>query len=109
MNLIKYILIAAFFSPLTYAKEEIAETSIHAIEVEHFIVNWSPNSQNLGSAIIYPCASCTPTTMTFNKDTILLINGEDHPIEELGSKVDWSGLITTTNQAPTEITQIRIY
>ena len=110
MNFIKYIFAAAvFFSPVINAEEKIAEASIQAIEVEHFIVNLSPNGQDLGRAIVYRCADCTPTTMTFNKDTELLINGEIRPIEDIGSKVDWSGLITVTDDAPTKIIKIRIY
>jgi len=110
MNVINYILAATvLFSSVIHAEEKTPEASIQAIEIEHFIVNWSPNDQDLGRAIIYRCAGCTPTTMTFNKDTELLINGEIRPIEDIGSKVDWSGLITVTDDAPTKIIQIRIY
>lgn len=110
MNVINYILAATvLFSSVIHAEEKTPEASIQAIEIEHFIVNWSPNDQDLGRAIVYRCADCTPTTMTFNKDTELLINGEIRPIEDIGSKVDWSGLITVTDDAPTKIIKIRIY
>lgn len=110
MSLRKHILAAALlFSSLTHAEEKNTEVAIQAIEVEHFIVNWSPNDDHLGRVIIYRCADCAPTTMTFSKDTALLINGENHPIEAINRKVDWSGLITVTDNAPTKIIQIRIY
>lgn len=110
MNVINYILAATvLFSSVIHAEEKTTEVSIQAIEIEHFIVNWSPNDQDLGRAIVYRCADCTPTTMTFNKDTELLINGEIRPIEDISSKVDWSGLITVTDDAPTKIIKIRIY
>ena len=110
MNVINYILAATvLFSSVIHADEKNPEASIQVIEIEHFIVNWTPNSQDLGRAIIYRCADCTPTTMTFNKDTELLINGENRPIEEISSRVDWSGFITVTDHAPTKIIKIRIY
>lgn len=109
MTLSKYLFAAAvLFSSSIYAEEKATETLIQAIEVDRFMVNWSPNSKELGRAIVYPCAECTPTTMTFDQNTVLLIDGKSVPIEELGRKVDWSGLITVTNQAPTKIIQIRI-
>lgn len=110
MSLIKYIFVAAvLLSSPVHAEEKDTEISVQATEVEHFIVSWSPNSESLGRAIIYRCADCAPTTMTFSNDTELLINGKYSPIETLSSKVDWSGLITVNNDAPTKIIQIRIY
>ena len=110
MNPNKFILAAAvLFSAISQADEKTKEVSIDAIEVEHFIINWSPNSKNLGRALIYSCDGCAPVTMTFNKDTALVMNGKNQPIEAIKSKVDWSGLITVTNDAPTEIIEIRIY
>lgn len=110
MKLLKYLIAAAvLFCSSIYANEKATETLIQAIEVDHFIVNWSPNSKELGRALVYACAECAPITMTFNQDTVLLINGKNVPIEEIRSKVDWAGLITVNTQAPTKIIQIRIY
>lgn len=109
MNLIKFFFAAALVSPLAYAEDKSTEKLSQAIEVEKFIVNWSPNSETLGRAIVYLCTDCAPTTMTFNKETTLIINGEDRPIEDISNRVDWSGLITVNNDAPTKIIKIRIY
>lgn len=110
MTLIKYILAATLLvSSLSHAEEKKSDTLIEAIEVEHFVVNWSPNSDNLGRVIVYRCADCTPVTMTLSKNTELLIKGKNHPIEEISSRVDWAGVITVTNHAPTQIIKIRIY
>ena len=109
MTLLKYLFAAAvLFSTSIYAEEKATETLIQAIEVDRFMVNWSPNSRELGRAIVYPCADCAPTIMTFDQNTELLIDGKNVPIEGLDNKVDWSGLITVTNQAPTKIIRIRI-
>ncbi len=109
MKLLNYLFAAAvLFSASIYAEEKTTETLVQAIEVDHFMVNWSPNSKELGRAIVYPCADCAPVTMTFNRETELLINGKYVPIEEIGKKVDWAGVITVTNQAPTQIIRIRI-
>jgi len=110
MKPIKYILAAAlFFSSLSHAEEKRTEFLIEAIEVDHFIVNWSPNRESLGRIIASRCPDCKPEILTFDNTTELLINEQVRPISDLASKVDWSGLITVTNQAPNKIIKIRIY
>jgi hypothetical protein len=110
MNLIKYILAATlFFASVTHADEKNTETLTEAIEIDHFIVNWNPNSDGLGRVIAYRCSDCLPVTMTFDSTTELTINEQIHPISELATKVDWSGVISVTNHAPTKIIRIRIY
>lgn len=109
MKTIKYMLAATLLcSSISYA-EDNDEIFIDAIEVTHFMVNWSPNSANLGRVIMARCPQCAPETMTFDKNTELVINNKNHPIETIGSKTDWSGLITVTNQSPSKIIKFTIY
>jgi hypothetical protein len=110
MSPIKYILAATLlFSSLSYAEEKSTETLTEVIEAGHFIVNWSPDGVNLGRAIIYRCPDCSPSTMTFDKNTEFLIDQTSYPIENLSKKTDWTGDISVTNQAPNKIIRITIY
>jgi hypothetical protein len=110
MSFIKYIFaVVVTFSSFSHAEEKTSEALTEVIEVEHFIVNWAPSTEGLGRAIIYRCTNCTPTTMTFDDSTELFINNQPRPIFELSKKVDWSGFITTTTDAPTKITKIRTH
>lgn len=103
------LLSALLINPAIYAEEPTDELLIEVIEVERFMVNWSPSGEMLGRAIVYRCAECTPETMTFDQNTKLNINGQPRPIEEIGRKVDWTGLITVTNQAPDKVIKFTIY
>ena len=108
-SIIFLLLSALFISPATYAEEPTDELLTEVIEVERFMINWSPSGETLGRAIVYRCAECTPETMTFDQNTELDMNGQPRPIEEIGRKVDWAGLITVTNQAPDKIIKFTIY
>ncbi|WP_439887515.1 hypothetical protein ACSX1C_19640 [Pseudomonas sp. MBLB4123] len=92
-----------------HAEEASSERLEEAIEVEHFIVNWSPSGENLGRVIVYRCQECAPEIMTFGADTQLVIDEQPRPIEQIGTKADWSGLITVTNHAPNKIIKFTIY
>ncbi|MCY1552680.1 hypothetical protein D9M68_890900 [compost metagenome] len=110
MKLIIYFFFSALFlAPMAHAEDTSSELLIEAIEVERLIVNWSPSGQILGRVIVYRCADCAPETMTFDKDTQLFINEQIRPIAEIGSKADWTGLITVTNHAPNKIIKFNIY
>ncbi|MBX9915608.1 MAG: hypothetical protein K2Y25_17085 [Pseudomonadaceae bacterium] len=110
MKPIKYILAATLiFSAYCAAEEKTTERLIEAFEVDHFIVNWSPNSENLGRVIASRCPDCIPETLTFDKNTELYIGNKNYQIEEIGKKADWSGLITVINQAPNKIIKFTIY
>lgn len=110
MKFIIFVLLSALLIiPTAYAKEPTDELLIEVIEVERFMVNWSPSGQILGRVIVYRCAECTPETMTFDQNTELSINEQIRPIREIASRVDWSGLIAVTNQAPNKIIKFTIY
>jgi RNA polymerase subunit RPABC4/transcription elongation factor Spt4 len=109
MNSIKYMLAVTLLCASASHAEENNEVLIDAIEVSHFMVNWSPNSENLGRVIMARCPECAPETMTFDKHTELFINNKSYPIEQIGSKTDWAGLITVTNQEPSKIIKFTIY
>lgn len=108
-HIIHFLLSALLISSTAFAEEQTDELLLEMIEVERFMVNWSPSGQILGRVIVYRCIECTPETMTFDRNTKLDINGQLRPIEEIGSKVDWAGLITVTNQAPDKIIKFTIY
>lgn len=86
-----------------------SETLREAIEADRIIVNWSPNGQLAGRAIVYLCPTCEPTSMQFYQDTELLIDGQPRPISEIASKVDWAGVVTVTNQHPDQIIKFSLY
>lgn len=110
MNLIKHIFAATLvFSSFCYAEETTTERLIQAFEVDHFIVNWSPNNDGLGRVIASRCPECAPETLTFDSSTELFFDDKSQPIEKIGSKTDWAGLITVTNQAPSKIIKFNIY
>lgn len=99
------------FASVTHATDLEAPTERLEIvyEVSNFIVNYSPSSKNLGRVIAARCPECAPETMTFDKDTLLMIGEQYRSISEIGQKVDWSGLITVTNQSPNHIIKFTIY
>ena len=110
MKYIIYTLLSALLiTQEAYAEEPTGELLIEVIEVERFMVNWSPSGQILGRVIVYRCTECAPEIMTFDQKTTLYINGKLRPIEEISHKVDWTGLITVTNQSPNKIIKFTIY
>lgn len=94
---------------LSFTQPAMSETLREAIEAERIIVNWSPNGQVAGRAIVYLCPSCEPKSMQFDQDTELLIDGQPRPLNEIASKVDWAGVVTVTNQAPDQIIKFSLY
>ena len=110
MNLTKYMLAAVLlFSSLTHAEEKSSELLTQAIEVDKFIVNFSPSGKDLGRVIAARCPECAPEIMTFDQDTLLVISEQFRSINEIGQKAEWSGLITVTNQNPNHIIKFTIY
>lgn len=108
-NLIIYLL-AGMLLPLTaHAEEQSDEVLLVIIEAEKFMINWSPSGETLGRAIVYRCAECAPETMSFGPHTKLYINEQPRPINEIGNKVDWTGLITVTNKEPTKVIRFTAY
>ncbi len=110
-SLIIYFITALSFSTFIYAADTPLPSERLEIvyEVSNFIVNYSPSGKNLGRAIVARCPECAQETMTFDQDTLLVIGETLHPINEIGQKVDWSGLITVSNQNPNHIIKFTIY
>ena len=110
MNPIKYLLSAVLlFSSVSHAEEQNTELLTRVIEVDKFIVNYSPSGKNLGRVIAARCPECPPEIMTFDQDTLLVIGEQFRAIKEIGQKAEWSGLITVTNQNPNHIIKFTIY
>lgn len=112
MKILFIILITTLsFASVTHAADLETPTERLEIvyEVSNLIVNYSPSGKNLGRVIAARCPECTPETMTFDKDTLLMISEQYRSISEIGQKVDWSGLITVTNQNPNHIIKFTIY
>ena len=93
----------------SFNQPAMSETLREAIEAERIIVNWSPNGQVAGRAIVYLCPTCEPKSMQFHQDTELLIDGQPRPLSEIASKVDWAGVVTVTNQHPDQIIKFGLY
>lgn len=108
-HLIIYLLTSMLLTTNSYAEESTAEVLQIVIETEKFMVNWSPSGETLGRAIVYRCSECEPETMSFDSNTELYINEKPRPINEIGNKVDWTGLITVTNKEPTKIIRFTAY
>lgn len=108
-NLIIYLLAGMLLTLTAHAEEKTDETLLIVIEVEKFIINWSPSGETLGRAIVYRCNDCAPETMSFDSNTEFYINKKPRPINEIGNKVDWTGLITVTNKEPTKVIRFTTY
>ena len=108
-TLIIFLLSSMLLTTHSYAEESTEEVLQVVIETEKFMINWSPSGETLGRAIVYRCAECEPETMTFGSNTEFYINEKPRPINEIGKKVDWTGLITVTNTEPTKIIRFTAY
>lgn len=110
-SLIVFFIAALFFSNTLHAADLDTPTERLEIvyEVSNFIVNYSPSSTTLGRVIVARCPECIPEIMTFDKETLLVIDEQFHPIIEIGQKAEWSGLITVSNQSPNHIIKFTIY
>jgi hypothetical protein len=108
-NLIIYLLAGMLLTLTAHAEEQSDEVLLVVIEAEKFMVNWSPSGETLGRAIVYRCAECAPETMSFGPHTEFYINEQPRPINEIGNKVDWTGLITVTNKEPTKVIRFTAY
>ncbi len=108
-HLISLFIGLLFLSPFCLAADSEVERLEEAIEVENFIVNFSPSGQNLGRVRAALCAECPLETLTFDQNTLLVIDGKLHPIDELKLKAEWSGVLYVTNLAPNKIIKFKIY
>ena len=108
-NLITYLLAGMLLTLTAHAEEQTDETLLVVIEAEKFTINWSPSGETLGRAIVYRCNDCAPETMSFDSNTEFYINNKPRPINEIGNKVDWTGLITVTNKEPTKVIRFTAY
>jgi len=102
-------LLSIFLSFGSLAQEPETEPLTKIIEMERLIVTWSPNEKSLGRVTAYICQDCQATSMTIDPDARLEINGQLRPISDLKLKIDWSGAITVTDQAPTHILKFSMY
>tara|TARA_R110000868_G_scaffold114868_2_gene307336 strand:+ start:531 stop:830 length:300 start_codon:yes stop_codon:yes gene_type:complete len=97
------------FAITAHAEENNEELLLVVIEVDKFMINWSPSGETLGRAIVYRCAECESEIMTFDANTEFYINEQPRPINEIGKKVDWTGLITVTNKEPSKVIRFTAY
>lgn len=110
-SLIIFFITALSFSNAIHATDfESPTESLEIVyEVSNFIVNYSPSGEKLGRVIAARCPECAPEIMTFDQSTLLMIGEQYRSINEINQKVDWSGLITVTNQNPNHIIKFTIY
>ncbi len=110
MKFFTVILVSALLiSPYSHAEQTQSERLEIVLEVDNFIVNYSPSGDSLGRIIAARCPDCLPETMTFDQNTVFEVDGQVRPIDEIRLKADWSGLITVTNLAPSQVIKITIY
>ncbi len=107
-------LLSIFFTALIYstvssAADPVTERLENAVEVQNFIVNYSPSGQNLGRVLAAMCEGCPTQTLTFDQNTLLEVNGQLRPIAEIGQKAEWSGVITVTNHEPDKVIKFSVY
>ena len=103
------LLVSMLLTLTAHAQENTDETLLVVIEVDKFMINWSPSGDSLGRALVYRCAECEAEIMTFGPETEFYINKQPRPINEIGNKVDWTGLVTVTNKEPTKVLRFTAY
>lgn len=109
-RLISLATLAALLFPVAgHSAEPVSERLEMAVEVQNFIVNFSPSGKNLGRVLAALCESCPTQTLIFDQNTLLEINGQLRPIEELKKQAEWSGVITVTNLEPEKIIKFSVY
>lgn len=108
-RLLCFFVTALLYSANSQAADPDTERLENAVEVQSFIVNYSPSSQGLGRVLAAMCEGCPTQTLSFDKSTLLEVDGQLRPIDEIGRKAEWSGVITVTNQEPDKIIKFSVY
>lgn len=106
---ITYIFASMLLAMTAHAEDNTDETLLVVIEVDKYIINWSPSGDTLGRAVVYRCPECESEIMTFDKNTEFYINEQPRPINEISNKVDWTGLVTVTNKEPNKVLRFTAY
>lgn len=110
MNRLLILLVSAlFFSTHGFTATQDTARSEEVIEVPSFIVNYSLSGNIPGRVLASLCADCPREALTFDQNTLLEMNGQLSPLEELKQRTEWSGLLTVTNSAPRYIVKFTIY
>ncbi|MFT0211620.1 hypothetical protein VQ643_03260 [Pseudomonas sp. F1_0610] len=109
MKKLSYLLF--FLIPFTHLVSANNSTDgIDIIEYKKLIINWSPNTDSLGSILAIPyCNECDATRYKITKSTQLFILSNPQPIEILRNKVDWTGAIGADLSKSEDALIVKIY